>query len=58
MYSARWNTNPEVVWILIEAGADARVSDLFGSLAIDYARENEHLQGTDAYWRLHDTSFD
>lgn len=58
IYAARRNSNPLVLQVLLEGGADAAITDRSGLRAIDYARDNEHLQGTDAYWRLNDASFD
>ena len=45
------------VRILLAAAADARNSDRTGKRPIDYARDNERLQGTTTYWRLLDASF-
>ena len=42
------NTNPEVLTALLEAGADAKVKDDEGKRALDYAMENEKLEGTEA----------
>ena len=58
MLAAARNSNPKVVQLLLDAGTDATATDQEGRRAIDYARENEHLLGTDAYWRLNDASFD
>jgi len=55
--AARYNSNPEVVKILIEAGANPKVVDIYGKKAIDYADENIALRGTDVYWELNDRSF-
>lgn len=56
--AARNNQNPEVLRALLDAGANATITDNDGRRAVDYARDNEHLHGTDAYWQLHDVSFD
>lgn len=58
MLAAHRNRNPAVLNALLDGGADATIVDNSGRRAIDYARENEHLHGTDAFWRLHDASFD
>ena len=58
MIAAWLNENPEVVMVLLDRGADATATHSSGRSVIDYARENEHLQDTDVYWRLHDASFD
>ena len=55
---AAWHSSPEVLQMLLDAGTDAKAADQAGHRAIDYARENEHLQGTDVFWQLHDASFD
>jgi uncharacterized protein len=58
MHAAILNRNPEVLRFLLEAGADATIVDQTGRRAIDYARTNDYLRGTDAYWQLNDASFD
>jgi ankyrin repeat protein len=40
--------NPEVISLLLRAGADPDLRDDYGKTALDYARKNELLQGTDA----------
>ena len=42
---------------LLDAGADASIRNNEGQTAWDLAQENEHLRGTDAYWRLNDARF-
>jgi len=55
--AARYNQNPEVTMTLLKAGADVNLRNKSGWLAIDYARQNQNLKGTDAYSQLQaDTS--
>jgi len=56
MYAAWYNQNPEVVKVLLEAGADAKLVDDFGKKAIDYAKKNEYLLGTSIYKKLEEAS--
>ena len=59
LIAAAWlSENPEVVPVLLDAGADANARTRDRRRAIDYARENEYLRGTDEYWQLHDAGFD
>jgi ankyrin repeat protein len=39
------SASPEVVTLMLEAGANPDVADQFGKKPIDYARENRHHQG-------------
>jgi len=39
------------------AGADGRSKDEDGKTPYDYAKENEELAGTKAYWRLNETRY-
>ena len=42
---------------LLAAGADPALRNEEGETAWDLAQDNEHLRGTDAYWRLNDSRF-
>ena len=53
-WAAEYNINPEVLSVLLEAGADAKLEDDIGLTAFDYANENEHITGTSVYWKLND----
>ncbi|MBC7218398.1 MAG: hypothetical protein H5U36_09785 [Candidatus Caldatribacterium sp.] len=57
MWAAMLNENPEVVRVLLEAGADATLTNSLGKKAIDYARENPALKDTDVFWELYNRSF-
>ena len=57
-YAARFSRNPAVIEALLEAGADASARDSEGKTPWDYARENEALRGTDAWWRLREGELD
>ena len=48
MFAARYNSNPEVLKALLETGVDAKAKNNEGRTALDHARENEKLKGTDA----------
>lgn len=58
MWAAGHNPNPEVIELLLDAGADGTLKDSRGKTAFDHAKEqNEALVGTDVYWRLNDARF-
>ena len=46
----------ENVDALIDAGTDVNAKDNYGKMAVDYARENEKLKGTDLLKRLEELS--
>ena len=46
------NPDPEVTRALLDAGADPGLKDSEGRTALDHARENEALKGTEALRRL------
>ena len=48
--------NPETVNALIEAGSNVKHRDNSGKTALDYARDNDKLKGTDALKRLEELS--
>ena len=49
---------PAVIEALLDGGADAALRDEGGNVPFDYAKDNEALKGTDAYWRLNDGRFE
>lgn len=51
MFAARFNS-PEVVNLLLDAGADVLARNDKGRSALDYARKNDKLDGTEALRRL------
>jgi len=46
------------VMALIDNDADLDIQDNTGKKAFEYAKENENLKGTEAYWTLSDHSFE
>ena len=57
MLAADYNTNPEaIITTLLQHGADPRIKDNTGKMAIDYARNNEKLKNTEALRRLEEVS--
>ena len=58
MLAAVFSSTPEIVQLLIDKGANALTKCKAGKKAIDYAKENEKLVGTQAYWNLHNKSFE
>lgn len=56
MWAAGYNDNPEIVLILLNAGADAKDNE--GKTVWDYAQETEKLKGTDANQKLKDATFE
>ena len=56
--AASANANPSVIAALIEAGADPGARDDAGKTPFDYAKDNEALKGTEAYWLLNDGRFE
>jgi len=56
MFAARANRNPAVITTLLKAGAHATVNDEDCKTAVDYAKHNEKLEGTDALKQLEEAS--
>jgi len=54
--AASLNRNPEVIKTLLKAGANGRAKDKTGKTALDYARRNYSLEGTDALKQLEEAS--
>ena len=57
-WAAAFNDNPAVITALIEGGADPGARDKNGNTPFDYAKDNEALKGTDAYWLLNEGRFE
>jgi ankyrin repeat protein len=57
MHAVEENKNPEIIITLLKAGADAKMKDSDGKTAFDYAKKNENLKGTKAYWALNDAQY-
>ncbi len=55
--AAQFNENPKIIITLLEAGADPKAKDKDGKIPWDYAKGNEALKGTNAFWRLKDLRF-
>ena len=47
--------NPEVITVLLDAGADITLKSSGGKTAFDYAKNNESLKGTEQYGLLTST---
>jgi ankyrin repeat protein len=56
IWAAINNQNPEVITLLLKAGADAKVKDSQGMTAFFYAQLNKKLTGTDALKQLEEAS--
>ena len=56
--AAAMNSNPSMIKALIEGGADPAARDYDGFTPFDYAKENEALRGTEAYWLLNEGRFE
>ena len=56
--TARFDSNPSVIEALLKAGADPGARDDAGKTPFNYAKDNEALKGTEAYWLLNDGRFE
>ena len=56
MYAATQNTNPEVIMVLLNAGADAKAKNKEGRTAFDFAQYRTNLKGTAALKKLEEAS--
>ncbi|MDA1113047.1 MAG: ankyrin repeat domain-containing protein, partial [Planctomycetota bacterium] len=57
MLAAVNNSAPEVISVLLKAGANAKATSPEGKSALDYAKLNENIVDTKAYWELNDAFF-
>ena len=56
--TARFDSNPSVIEALLKAGADPGARDDAGKTPFNYAKDNEALKRTEAYWLLNDGRFE
>ena len=49
MGAARVNDNPEVVKVLLDAGADGKLKSNEGKTALDYVEENPRVKDGEVY---------
>lgn len=56
--AAAENASPSVIEALIEGGAESVARTESGEMPFDYAKGNEALQGTEAYWMLNEARFE
>jgi ankyrin repeat protein len=49
MNAARCSYNPEVVEVLLDAGADGKLKSNEGKTAFDYAEENPRVKNSEVY---------
>ncbi len=55
--AASSNENPAVLTVLLDVGAELKAQDGAGKIPWDYAKDNEALKVSNAYWRLNDARF-
>ncbi|GHV34642.1 hypothetical protein FACS1894187_05650 [Synergistales bacterium] len=56
MVAAMETTNSKIITLLLKAGADAQMRNTDGKRAIDYAKGNIRIKGTDAFKQLQEAS--
>ena len=54
MWAAVANRNPEVIMALLKTGANPKIRSNEGQTALDYAKYNMRLKGSDAYLELYE----
>ena len=57
MYAAECSLRPEAITVLLKAGADGKAKSVAGKTALDYAKGNEKIYRTKAYWELNDATY-
>ena len=58
MLAATGNFNPKIIETLLKADANAKAKDKEEKTAFDYAKENEKIYKTKAYWNLNDAQYE
>lgn len=56
MHALLGNSNPEIITLLLNAGADPKLKNKRGMIALDYAKRNKDINGTEVYKRLEKAS--
>ena len=56
-WAAFFNSNPQVVLVLLDLGADPKARTSGGDTAWDLIQGNPELKNTPAYWKLNDLRF-
>lgn len=56
-WAVKRSVDTRTIDALIAGGANTTARDKDGKTPFDYAKENKHLKGSDAYWRLNDAQF-
>ena len=56
IYASYFGNEPEMISLLLDAGAEPKTRGHEGERAIDYARRNKHYQGTDVLKKLEEMS--
>jgi ankyrin repeat protein len=54
--ASNFSGSPEILALLLESGADVNAVDKAGMRAVDYAKENRYLNGSEVYERLLEAS--
>jgi ankyrin repeat protein len=54
--AAKYSEEPEIIGLLLKEGVDPKCADQAKRTAIEYAKENEKINGTSEFWLLHDVS--
>ncbi len=55
--AATHNENPDVIMVLLKAGAKGWAKNKDGKKPFDLAKENKFIKDTDAYWALNDAQY-
>ena len=58
IHAVSHNSNSAIIETLLKAGANIKAKDNEGKTAIDYAKENEKIYKTKAYWKLNDALYE
>jgi len=56
IFACQVGFKPEMITILLKAGADPSLTCYAGKTAFDYVQQNESLVDTTAFWELKDTA--